>query len=225
MKRAGQEPNRSTLTRAEPRKPERFLVGKNSADQWVARDEHGRRGGIFTNQPDALHFARREVGDAPCAIVLVAEPLELFARLGGGAVANDNSTNGARARIRVEARPTRLWAQGDILLEQVEDSPVSSQSIRPPIGGALLVAEGEATGHRHRIFGSVAMYRDDAQARSVPSGLYVAHLHVSGPSVRLEHEEHAPIELEQGNYRIRRQRQLEPTDIGDDQGDFGVVED
>ena len=68
------------------------------------------------------------------------------------------------------------------------------------------------------------MYRDDAQARSVPSGLYLAHLHVSSPNARLEHEEHAPIELEQGTYRIRRQRQLEPTDI-DDQEDFGVVED
>jgi hypothetical protein len=81
MKRAGQEPNISTSARAEPRKSKRFLVGKNSADQWVARDEYGRCGGIFTNQPDALHFARREVGDAPCTIVLVAEPLELFVRL------------------------------------------------------------------------------------------------------------------------------------------------
>ena len=224
MKRAGQEPNSSTSTRAEPRKSERFLVGKNSADQWVARDEYGRRGGIFTNQADALHFARREVGDTPCAIVLVAEPLELFVRLGGGMVANDNSTNGARTRIRVRARPTRLWAQGDILIEQVEYSPVSSQSHRPKIGAALLVAEGEAAGHRHRIIGSVVMYCNDAQARSVPDGLYIAHLQISSPNARLEHEEHAPIELEQGTYRIRRQRQLEPTDI-DDHEDFGVIED
>ena len=68
------------------------------------------------------------------------------------------------------------------------------------------------------------MYRDDAQARSVPNGLYIAHLQVSSPNARLEHEEHAPIELEQGTYRIRRQRQLEPTDF-DDHEDFGVIED
>jgi hypothetical protein len=30
----------------------------------------------------------------------------------------------------------------------------------------------------------------------------------------LEHEEHASITLEQGTYRVRRQRQLEPTDTG-----------
>jgi hypothetical protein len=33
-------------------------------------------------------------------------------------------------------------------------------------------------------------------------------------NARLEHEEHAPIPLAQGTYRIRRQRQLEPTDTG-----------
>ena len=58
------------------------------------------------------------------------------------------------------------------------------------------------------------MYRDDALARDIPPGLYVAHVEVRSPTARLEHEEHAPILLEQGTYRVRRQRQLEPTDIG-----------
>jgi hypothetical protein len=30
----------------------------------------------------------------------------------------------------------------------------------------------------------------------------------------MEHEEHGSINLPQGTYRIRRQRQLEPTDAG-----------
>jgi hypothetical protein len=42
----------------------------------------------------------------------------------------------------------------------------------------------------------------------------VGHVRVNGPTARLEHEEHAPITLERGVYRVRRQRQLEPTDIG-----------
>ena len=58
------------------------------------------------------------------------------------------------------------------------------------------------------------MYRDDALAREIPSGLYVGHVQVNSPTARLEHEEHAPITLPQGTYRVRRQRQLEPTDIG-----------
>ena len=75
-------------------------MGKNIADQWVARDEHGRRGGIFTNQPDALHFARREVGDAPCAIVLVAEPLSLFVERKIGGVACDTPAGELRKTAR-----------------------------------------------------------------------------------------------------------------------------
>jgi hypothetical protein len=36
---------------------------------------------------------------------------------------------------------------------------------------------------------------------------------VEVPGARLEHEEHAPITLEQGTYRVRRQRHLEPSDV------------
>jgi hypothetical protein len=108
----------------------------------------------------------------------------------------------------------RLCAQGDILIERVDDAPPSGKAMQSVGAGAVIIAEGEATGHRHRLLGSSAMYRDDALARDVPSGLYVAHVEVRSPTGRLEHEEHAPITLERGTYRVRRQRQLEPTDIG-----------
>ena len=68
------------------------------------------------------------------------------------------------------------------------------------------------------------LYRDDALAREIPAGLYVAHVQVKGPAARLEHEEHAPIALEQGTYRVRRQRQLEPTDVGIHE-EFSTLED
>jgi len=118
----------------------------------------------------------------------------------------------------------RLCAQGDILIERVEDAPVSGRVLEPLNDGSVVVAAGEATGHRHRLFGSVTLYRDDALAREIPAGLYVAHVQVKGPSARLEHEEHAPIALQQGTYRIRRQRQLEPTDTGFHE-QFGILED
>jgi hypothetical protein len=109
---------------------------------------------------------------------------------------------------------TRLCAQGDILIERVEDAAIARHIIQTADAGAVTVAEGEATGHHHRLFGSVTMYRDDALARDIPPGLYVAHVQVRSPTARLEHEEHAPIMLDQGTYRVRRQRQLEPGDIG-----------
>ena len=108
---------------------------------------------------------------------------------------------------------TRLCAQGDILIERVDDDAASGQVLQS-VEGAAIIAEGEATGHHHRLLGSVTMYRDDALARDIPSGLYVAHVEVRSPTTRLEHEEHAPIMLDKGTYRVRRQRQLEPTDIG-----------
>ena len=79
---------------------------------------------------------------------------------------------------------------------------------------AVVVAEGEFTSHHHKLFGCVTFFRDDALARDIPDDLYVGHVQVTGPVARLEHEEHATIKLEQGTYRVRRQRQLEPTDVG-----------
>jgi hypothetical protein len=118
----------------------------------------------------------------------------------------------------------RLCAQGDILIERVEDAATSGDIMESVHDGSLVVAEGEATGHRHRLLGSVTMYRDDAIAREVPSELYVAHVSVRSPTAYLVHEEHAPITLSQGTYRIRRQRQLEPTDVGSYER-FGIIED
>jgi hypothetical protein len=117
-----------------------------------------------------------------------------------------------------------LCAQGDILVERVDDVRVIGPVIERVIDGSALVAAGEATGHHHRVAGSVTFYRDDALARDIPPGLYVGHLQVSSVSARLEHEEHAPILLAQGTYRIRRQRQLEPTDTGYFE-EYGALED
>jgi hypothetical protein len=108
----------------------------------------------------------------------------------------------------------RLCAQGDLLIERVDDAEVSGQIVQSVSNGSVVIAEGEATGHRHRLLGSIAMYRDDAIARDVPSELYVGHVTVRSPEAHLVHEEHAPITLEKGTYLVRRQRQLEPTDVG-----------
>jgi hypothetical protein len=119
----------------------------------------------------------------------------------------------------------RLYAQGDILIERIDSGTQINEVLsRSVSGGSVVVAEGEATGHHHRLLGSVVMYRDDALARDVPSGLYVAHVRIESPTARLEHEEHGAITLPAGTYRIRRQRQLEPMDVGlRDQP--GVIED
>jgi hypothetical protein len=107
---------------------------------------------------------------------------------------------------------TEMYAQGDLLIERVADVKPSGAMISPDATGALVLAEGELTGHRHAIFERVTMFRDDALAREIPAGLYIGHVKVEGAPVTLRHQEHAPIALGEGTYRVRRQRELEPKD-------------
>ena len=107
---------------------------------------------------------------------------------------------------------TRLYAQGDLLIERVADIVPAGSLIPPGDDGALVLAEGEVTGHRHAIYDRVTMFRDDSLARDIPAGLYVGHVRVDAPVARLVHDEHAPISLPAGTYRVRRQREMEPQD-------------
>ena len=107
---------------------------------------------------------------------------------------------------------TVMYAQGDLLIERVDDICPSGTMLSPDASGATVLAEGELTGHRHAIFERVTMFRDDALAREIPAGLYVGHVKVEGGSALIQHQEHAPINLGEGTYRVRRQRELEPKD-------------
>jgi hypothetical protein len=105
-----------------------------------------------------------------------------------------------------------MYAQGDLLIERVEDVEPTGAIVRPDASGALVLAEGELTGHRHAIFERVTMFRDEALAREIPAGLYVGHVKVECGPATIRHQEHAPISLGEGTYRVRRQRELEPRD-------------
>jgi hypothetical protein len=56
------------------------------------------------------------------------------------------------------------------------------------------------------------MFRDALLARDIPAGLYIGHLQVASAYARVTHDEHAPITLPRGTYRVRRQRELGPRD-------------
>ena len=105
-----------------------------------------------------------------------------------------------------------IFAQGDILLERVSDVVPDPRAAVPRTDGLVVIAEGELTGHRHSISENLTFFRDDALARDVPDPLYLGHLVVDAPSADLVHQEHAPITLLKGTYRVRRQRELAPAD-------------
>lgn len=102
-----------------------------------------------------------------------------------------------------------IYAQGDLLIERVADVVPSGAALSAGTDGALVLAEGETSGHRHAIHEPVTFFRDDGLARDIPGGLYVGHVKVDS-TARLVHEEHAPVTLPKGTYRVRRQRELDP---------------
>ncbi len=92
--------------------------------------------------------------------------------------------------------------QGDVLLVAVEALPAGA--IEQPRQGRLILAEGEATGHVH------AIAERDAREFRVGNERFV----LVRSAARLIHEEHAPIELRPGAYRLVIQREYEPATLG-----------
>jgi hypothetical protein len=54
-----------------------FYIGQNRKGAWVVREAEGRSGGLFLFKQWAVRFARRQSEPAGCAIMFLAEPLEL----------------------------------------------------------------------------------------------------------------------------------------------------
>ena len=92
-----------------------------------------------------------------------------------------------------------LWRHGDVLIASIPQIPAGTQ----PRHGTVLVY-GEATGHAHRI-------EDPGTAEILARGneLFLRVL----SEARIVHEEHLPITLPAGTYRVWQQREYSPTAI------------
>lgn len=98
----------------------------------------------------------------------------------------------------------KLYRQGDVLLERVEKLPVGAKVTQKK--GKAILAYGEVTGHHHAIHkGNVKKYVDpETQA---------TYIEISDAIADLTHEEHGPIELEPGFYKVDIQREYSPEEI------------
>lgn len=97
----------------------------------------------------------------------------------------------------------RIYRHGDLVIEATGE-PVCGKALKPGARGHVL-AEGEATGHAHRIedASGAALYRG-------PDNDNGARLLVVRRPVVLRHEEHGEIRLPRGKYRVRVKRQFAP---------------
>lgn len=93
-----------------------------------------------------------------------------------------------------------LWRQGDIYISSIPSLP-TNLSPQPH----CVLAEGEVTGHSHRVDqpSNARLYSDGASL----------FLEVVADSPTVIHEEHGPIMLGRGTYRVWRQREYSPEAI------------
>lgn len=90
--------------------------------------------------------------------------------------------------------------QGDVAILKVPEMIGNVKEV-PRDNGRVILAYGEVTGHAHALYGNrVALFRDDSIGRTF--------LKVEEPDT-LKHEEHAPIDLPEGIYEIRQQREYD----------------
>lgn len=88
----------------------------------------------------------------------------------------------------------QLFRQGDVILLPIQQ--MQGKKLQH-----LTLAEGEITGHKHQISdGKAELYEQDG----------TLYLRVFSDTATLTHEEHKSIQIPQGSWMVRIQREYEP---------------
>lgn len=93
------------------------------------------------------------------------------------------------------------YRQGDVLLIPISTIPSGKTKTRK-----CTLALGEATGHHHTILDGAIGYADD----EISTAEYIT---VEKALAKLEHQEHATIDLPRGNYQVIIQSEYTPEAI------------
>jgi hypothetical protein len=94
-----------------------------------------------------------------------------------------------------------IYRQGDVLLVRTGDQLPQRAEKMAATENRIVLAYGEVTGHAHAIALSQANLFIDGDTR---------YLKVAEEGADLVHEEHAPIHLKAGVYRVVQQREYIP---------------
>lgn len=94
------------------------------------------------------------------------------------------------------------YRQGDILFETVEAAPKGKAIPRQK--GRIVLAEGEVTGHAHVVTAPKIKWIEATDGER--------YLNAPMPFT-IQHEEHGPITLPAGAYRVWHQREYSPEEI------------
>lgn len=100
-----------------------------------------------------------------------------------------------------------MFRQGDVLIFKAAKDAVTAEHKAVPLeGGAVVLAHGEVTGHKHQIHDpGVCLLSREGISDRVMTVLNFANL---------VHEEHSTIEIPAGTYTVRIQREYSETEFG-----------
>lgn len=125
----------------------------------------------------------------------------------------------------MNAKPQQL-RQGDVQLQPVDSLPAGCTEIPNDPDGALVLAYGETTGHRHAVYdhhiterpgaadevAEAAIARAQSKARLLRAPNGERFLEVK-ETVTLKHEEHTAHTLAPGIYKLPQQVEYSPAEL------------
>jgi len=103
----------------------------------------------------------------------------------------------------------QILRQGDVLLELVAALPKGAKDVSPE--GRIVLAYGEVTGHAHAVYPETQRAPAKMPARLWDAGAERFLQVVEKTALR--HEEHAPVPLEPGIYKVTTQREYHPEEL------------
>lgn len=96
-----------------------------------------------------------------------------------------------------------MLRQGDVLIVRIDEMPSGTAEL-PRTKRGLVLAEGEVTGHAHRIPSrSATLYRTEMDQR---------YMRVTAP-VQLKHEEHKTVTIPPGDYHVSIHAEYQPGEL------------
>jgi len=101
----------------------------------------------------------------------------------------------------------KMFRQGDVLLVQVSEVPADAAACN--VDGDVILAYGEATGHAHWLKADTVKPLAKGGVWEPSAERFIQALE----GATLRHEEHAPIEIPPGNYRVVQQVEYTPEAI------------
>lgn len=102
----------------------------------------------------------------------------------------------------------KVFRQGDVLIFEPKSAIKKGAEI-PRDGGSIVLAYGEVTGHKHQIASKDAVFFESQEQQDAALALGTRILEARKP-VMLRHEEHGEIEIPEGTWLVRIQREYSP---------------